>query len=128
MLAFRCQTLEAEGINDFPALKTDNVGNGFIRSAIGALSGGQTRLYKISLFFAYKYLNFALFNSELRIPNYELTLQTPNYFFTAPLCLSLLLIKVLHIFLKAHIKTIHFLCGVYADKAVMPRFVNNACN
>ena len=76
--------LDAEGINAFPTLKTDNVGNGFIRSAIGALSGGQTRPYKISLFFAYKYLNFALFNSELRIPNYELTLQTPICIFTAP--------------------------------------------
>ena len=66
-------------------IKLDCVGNGFIRSAIGALSGQETRTYKISLCFAYKYLNFALFNSELRIPNYELTLQASIWFFTAPI-------------------------------------------
>ena len=52
--------LDAEGINAFPTLNTDNVGNGFIRSEIGASSGGETQPYKIALCFAYKYLNFRI--------------------------------------------------------------------
>ena len=49
-------------------------------SAIGALSGRENQPYKILLYFAYKYLNFELFNSELRIPHSELTLQTPIFY------------------------------------------------
>ena len=40
-LDIRCRTLDAEGINAFPTLKTDNVGNGFILSEFQTIEGGR---------------------------------------------------------------------------------------